>query len=70
MKQSSTCCSWLFDTPMMNVPKIMLEQTNVRSASNRSSFSEFDARRKRANTYAKARTKTFRMVKIISFSFS
>jgi hypothetical protein len=70
MKQSSTCCSWLFDTRMMNVPKIMLEQTNARSASNRSSFSEFDARRKRANTYAKARTKTFRMVKIISFSIS
>jgi hypothetical protein len=50
---------------MRNVPKIMLEQRNVRSSSNRSSFSEFDARRKQANTYAKARTKTFRMVKIL-----
>jgi hypothetical protein len=41
---------------------MMLEHTNTRSSSNRSSFSDFDARRKRANTYAKARTKTFRMV--------
>ncbi len=65
IKQSSTCCSWLFDTQMRNVPKIMLEQRNVRSSSNRSSFSEFDARRKQATTYAKARTKTFRMVKIL-----
>ncbi len=50
---------------MRTVPRIMLEQRNVRSSSNRSSFSEFDARRKQANTYAKARTKTFRMVKIL-----
>jgi len=41
---------------------MMLDPTDMRSASTRSSFSEFDARRKRANTYAKARTKTFRMV--------
>jgi len=52
---------------MINGPKIMLEETNGRSASNRSSFTEFDARRKRANTYAKARTKTFRMVKKIFY---
>jgi hypothetical protein len=67
MKQSTICCSWLFDTRMMNVPKIVLEQVDARSASNRSSFSDFDARRKRANTYAKARTKTFRMVRVHFF---
>jgi hypothetical protein len=61
-KQSSTCFSWLCDQKMSNVPKIMRDQTTDRFASNRSSFSEFDARRKRATTYAKARTKTFRMV--------
>ena len=47
---------------MGNVPRIMMDQTSGRFASNRSSFSEFDARRKRATTYAKARTKTFRLV--------
>ena len=63
VKQSSICCSWLMDARALTIPKIVFEQTNARSASNRSSFSEFDARRKRANTYAKARTKTFRMVR-------
>ncbi len=46
---------------------MMLEETTVRSASSRSSFTDFDARRKRTNTYAKARTKTFRMVNEIIF---
>lgn len=66
-KQPVPCCSWLFDTQMSHEPKMMLELTNERSASTRSSFSEFNARRKRANTYAKARTKTFRMVNKCSF---
>jgi hypothetical protein len=69
MKQLSTCCSWFIDTRMTNITKIVFEQTNTRSASNRSSFSEFDARRKRTNTYSKARTKTFRMVKFWVFFF-
>jgi hypothetical protein len=45
---------------------MILEETTVRSTSSRSSFTDFDAKRKRANTYAKARTKTFRMVNKIS----
>ena len=63
---SPSCCSWLFDSEMIHVPKFMFEQTNFRSSSNRSSFTEFDARRKRTNAYVKARTKTFRMVKNVS----
>jgi Zn-finger nucleic acid-binding protein len=69
MKQSLSCCSWLLDGETIDVPKMMFERTTMRLSSNRSSFSDFDARRKRANTYAKARTKTFRMVKKKNFFF-
>ncbi|CAF3647391.1 unnamed protein product [Adineta steineri] len=65
LAQSSLCCSCLFDIKMGNATKIILDETRTRSASNRSSFTEFDARRKRANTYAKARTKTFRMIIVL-----
>ncbi|CAF1436479.1 unnamed protein product [Rotaria magnacalcarata] len=64
-KHDSPCCSWLLDAHMGGVSKMTLEPASARSASNRSSFSEYDARRKRANTYAKARTKTFRMIIIL-----
>jgi hypothetical protein len=37
-------------------------KTDRSSASNRSSFNDYDILRKRVNTYAKARSKTFRMV--------
>ena len=50
---------------LASVPMAMFEQKDQRrrSAPTRLSFSEYDARRKRANAYAKARTKTFRMVR-------
>ncbi|CAF0937158.1 unnamed protein product [Rotaria sp. Silwood1] len=64
-KRILPCCSWLLDTKMAHTSKMVLEQTNIRSSSNRSSFSEYDARRKRATTYAKARTKTFRMIIVL-----
>jgi hypothetical protein len=62
IRQSSSCFSRLLDKKMGSELRRMSDHVNGRFASNRSSFSEFDARRKRATTYAKARTKTFRMV--------
>jgi hypothetical protein len=59
---SSSCCSCLLTIQIMTGSKTTFEHGHLRSSSNRSSFSDFDARRKRANTYAKARTKTFRLV--------
>ncbi|CAF1312930.1 unnamed protein product [Rotaria sordida] len=65
IKRILPCCSWLLDAKITHASKMMSEHMNPRSASNRSSFSEFDARRKRANTFAKARTKTFRMIIVL-----
>jgi hypothetical protein len=57
----SYCCSWFGNKKMMRLSNIM-HYTSDRSSSNCSSFNDFDIQRKRVNTYAKARSKTFRMV--------
>lgn len=67
VESPASCCSWLLKTPFVTGPKMSFERSNLRSSSNRSSFSDYDARRKRATTYAKARTKTFRMVRFTLF---
>jgi hypothetical protein len=44
--------------------KIIHFKTERKSLSNHSLFSDYDVRQKRASTYAKARSKTFRMVSL------
>ena len=52
---SSNCCSWLYQKTFT---KLMNDKTNINS-----SFNDQIIQQKRVNTYAKARSKTFRMVR-------
>jgi hypothetical protein len=60
---SSYCCSWFFHKKMPRLSNITHYKSD-RSSSNRSSFNDCDILQKRVNTYAKARSKTFRMVRL------
>ena len=59
---SSYCYSWLCNKKVTKFSKEIHYKTDRSSSSNRSSFNDYDILRKRVNTYAKARSKTFRMV--------
>ncbi|CAF0972578.1 unnamed protein product [Adineta steineri] len=65
-KQSpSNCCSSSWKTKMIRFTKIMNYKSDRNSSSSRSSFSDYTIRLKRINTYAKARSKTFRMIIVL-----
>jgi len=59
----SYCCPWFRNKEMTRLSNLMHYKSD-RSSSNCSSFNDFDLQRRRVNTYAKARSKTFRMVNI------
>jgi len=61
---SSNCYSWLCEKKPTTLTKIINFKTQKKSLSNHSLFNDFDLRQKRASTYAKARSKTFRMVSL------
>jgi hypothetical protein len=64
---SSSCCySWLCNK---KISKEMHYKTDRSSSSNRSSFNDYDVLKKRVNTFAKARSKTFRMVNQRFFNY-
>ncbi len=58
---SSYCCSWFCNKKIMKISNVMHHKTD-RISSNCLSVNDNDVQRKRVNTYAKARSKTFRMV--------
>lgn len=59
---SSYRCSSLSKKEMTTFPKILHYKTDRCSSSNCSSINDCDTQRKRLNPYARARSKTFRMV--------
>jgi len=59
---SSYCCSWLCNKKMIRLSNAMNYKIDRSSSSNPSSSNDYDIQRKRATTYGKARSKTFRMV--------
>jgi hypothetical protein len=61
---SSSCCTWLRQKKLTAFSKLLQYPQDARTSSNASSLNDSDIGRKRATTYAKARSKTFRMVNI------
>jgi hypothetical protein len=61
---SSYCCSWLCHNKTTTLSKMMNYKTDTSSLSTRSSFNDCSIQQRRANTFAKARSKTFRMVSL------
>ncbi len=59
---SCYCCARFCRKKMMRLSNIMNYKLDRSSSSNCSSINDNDLSRKRVNTYAKARSKTFRMV--------
>ncbi|CAF1023501.1 unnamed protein product [Adineta steineri] len=64
-QSSSNCCSSSWKKKMITFTNIMNYKTDRNSSSSRSSFSDYTIRLKRINTYAKARSKTFRMIIVL-----
>ncbi|CAF1035688.1 unnamed protein product [Adineta steineri] len=64
-QSSSNCCSSSWKKKMITFTNIMNYKTVRNSSSSRSSFSDYTIRLKRINTYAKARSKTFRMIIVL-----
>ncbi len=62
---SSYCCSWCCHKKMIRLSNIINYKIDRSSSSNCASINDNDILRKRVNTYAKARSKTFRMVSLI-----
>ncbi|CAF0972946.1 unnamed protein product [Rotaria sp. Silwood1] len=59
------CCSKLFNNKKITFPKKLNYKTYMNSLSNYSLSNDLHIQQKRVNTYAKARSKTFRMIIVL-----
>ncbi|UJR21582.1 hypothetical protein I4U23_024664 [Adineta vaga] len=59
-QSSSNCCSWICRKKISTFTKIIMYKTEMNS-----SFNDHQLRQQRVNTYAKARSKTFRMIIVL-----